>query len=88
MCLFCHISPSRITLLVSYLGLNLKSEGNGKNTKYQISVGRSGGSEIYLLALPWWLSGWNSILLVQGAGVQSLVRELRSPVRCSMAKNK
>ena len=63
---------------MSYLGLNWKSEGNGKNTKYQVPVGRSGGSEIYLLALPWWFSGWNSILLVQGAGVHSLVRELRS----------
>ena len=88
---FCHISPNispYFTFLVSYLVLNLKSEGNGKNTKHQVSIGRSGGSEIYLLGLPWRFSGWDSTLLVQGAGVQSLVRELGSPVWRSMAKNK
>ena len=28
--------------------------------------------------LPWWSSSWNSMLSIQEARVQSLVRELRS----------
>lgn len=39
-------SPNQCT--ASYLGSNLKSEGNGKNNTNQTSIRRSGGSKIYL----------------------------------------
>ena len=38
--------------------------------------------------LPWWPSGKDSVLPMQGAQVRSLVKELRSHISCSMAKKK
>ena len=38
--------------------------------------------------LPWWPSGKDSVLPMQGAQVRSLVKELRSHLSCSMAKKK
>ena len=38
--------------------------------------------------IPWWFNGYGSMLLLQGARVQSLVRELRSCRSCGTAKNK
>ena len=40
------------------------------------------------LGLSWWSSGEDSVLPLQGAQVRSLVRELRSCIPCSEAKNK
>ena len=38
------------------------------------------------MRLPWWSSGEDSVLSVQGMWVQSLVRELRSHMLHSLAK--
>ena len=38
--------------------------------------------------LLWWSSGSGSVLLLQGAWVRPLVRELRSHMSCNMAKGK
>ena len=38
--------------------------------------------------LPWWPSGKDPVLPMQGAQVRSLVKELRSHISCSMAKKK
>ena len=38
--------------------------------------------------LPWWTSGKDPVLPMQGAQVRSLVKELRSHISCSMAKKK
>ena len=35
------------------------------------------------MGLPWWFSDWDSMLLMQGARVQSLVRELDPTCRNS-----
>ena len=73
---------------MSYLGLNLKSEGSGKNTKTRYLLEEVEALKSTCLHFPGGSVVGTPILLVQGAGVQSLGRELRSPVRCSMAKNK
>ena len=39
-----------------------------------------------LLGIPWWPSGQDSALPLQGAQVRSMVGELRSHVLCSVAK--
>ena len=38
--------------------------------------------------LPWWPSGKDPVLPMQGAQVRSLVKELRSHISCGMAKKK
>ena len=38
--------------------------------------------------LPWWSSGWDSMIPLQGAWVWSLVGELRSHMLCGVAKKK
>ena len=43
-------------------------------------------SKIKAQAIPWWSSGQDSVLPLQGTWVQSLVRELRSYTARSMAK--
>ena len=40
------------------------------------------------MGLPWRCSGYDSVLSMQGAQVQSLVRDLRSFMLCGAAKNK
>ena len=44
--------------------------------------------EISDLGIPWWSSGWDSALPLQGPGVRSLVRELRSHKLHGAAKKK
>lgn len=42
----------------------------------------------YIYGLPWWSSCWDSSLPMQGAWVQSLVKELRSHMLRGMIKKK
>ena len=40
------------------------------------------------MGLPWWSSGYDSALPLQGAWVRSLVGEIRSCIPCGVAKGK
>ena len=42
----------------------------------------------YILGIPWWSSGYDSALPLQGAWVQSLVGKLRSPMPRVTAQKK
>ena len=43
---------------------------------------------LFILGLPWWSSGEDSVLPVKGAWVRALVRELRSHMLRGVAINK
>ena len=59
-------------VLLSYFIINWKIQPNSRDIKYQ--------------GLPWWSSGCDSALSMQGAQVWSLVREL-DPTCCSNSSN-
>ena len=66
-------------MLLSKNLLSVKNYTMSHNTQCTFFLLKTNHLKDNMVGLPWWFSGWDSVLSMQGAQVWSLLRELRFP---------